>query len=90
MTQAGGLNQGVGDPEALGKGPSDLRHLDRVSHSRAEEIRGAGGKNLCLALEPSKSNAVDDPRSIPLENAAHVFGVLPGLGDIGTLCLLRA
>lgn len=74
MAKAGGFNELTRHVEALRQCPPDLSYLDRVGHSRPQEVRRTRRKDLCLALEAAKRNAVNDPRSITLEDTARILG----------------
>jgi hypothetical protein len=52
---------------ALGKRPTDLRDLNRVSYPRPQEVRPTWGEDLSLALQSPEGDAVDYARAVALE-----------------------
>ena len=63
-------------PQHLGDGARDLRHLERVRQPRAVVVAGRGEEDLRLVLQPPERLAVDDAVAIVLKRRPHiVFGL---------------
>ena len=78
-------------PQHLGDGPRDLRHLERVRQPRAVVIAGRREEHLRLVLQPPERLAVDDAIAIALKRGPDVvfrFGPQPA-ARVGALGRLR-
>ena len=77
-------------PQDLGDGPGDLRHLQRVRQPRPIVIAGRREEHLRLVLEAAKRLAVDDAIAVALKRRPDVVFTLrpqasPRVGALGGL-----
>ena len=78
-------------PQHLGDGPRDLRHLERVRQPRAVVVAGRREEHLRLVLEPPERLAVDDAIAIALKRRPDVVFALgaQAAARVGALGRLR-
>ena len=76
VAERDGLGQLLVQPQHLGDGPGDLRHLERVRQAGAVVVAGRREEHLRLVLQPAERLAVDDAIAVALKRRPDVvFGL---------------
>ena len=89
VAQGDGFGEVLVEPQGSGRGPGDVRDVERVGEAHPVVVALGGHEHLGLVLEPPERLGVDDAVAVTLEDRADVvlglvaIAALGGVGEDG-------